>query len=181
MFCVITHRDHRKCGCSDASCIAVASVSIDERLEHELQTNRRNDKVEKRRERLRHRRKSVFFLWCPQCVQSLKYFTIWDKPLIFTIKCCHVHASSCFRYWQPLHTTIIDHGKMCTMIMWMCAMIRTLSECFQLLNCIESHLIESYWIVCYQHVSFLESYRDHVAKHESYRLLHEGFTPLIYI
>ena len=62
MFCVITHRDHRKCGCSDASCIAVASVSIDERLEHELQTNRRNYEEERRCEPLRSgERNHIFF------------------------------------------------------------------------------------------------------------------------
>ena len=121
-----------------------------------------------------------FFLWCPQCVPLLKYFNIWDKPLIFTINCL---SCSYIRLFALL-TAITYHDywscKMCTMIMWMFTMI-TLSECYQLLNCIELHRIASNWIVlivCYQHVSFLELYPDHVSKYESYRLLHERFTPL---
>ena len=50
-----THCDHHKSCCSDASysVASTASASIDERLEHALQTNRRNDKEERRCERLR--------------------------------------------------------------------------------------------------------------------------------
>src|SRR4029434_8142017 len=56
------------------------------------------------------------------------------------------------------------------------------TQCFQLLNCIKSHCIESYQIVLnrfYQHASFLVSYRAHVSRYESDRLCHERFTPLL--
>ena len=42
---------------------STTSASIDERLEHELHTNRRNDEEERRHERLRYRRKSFFFFF----------------------------------------------------------------------------------------------------------------------
>ena len=55
-----THRDHHKCCCIDASYITLhpqQSASINERLEHELETNGRNDEQERRCEGLRYRRK----------------------------------------------------------------------------------------------------------------------------
>ena len=52
------------------------------------------------------------------------------------------------------------------------------TQCFQLLNCIESHRIELNHF--YQHASFLVSYRAHVSRYKSDRLCHERFTPLTY-
>src|SRR4029434_1394058 len=51
------------------------------------------------------------------------------------------------------------------------------TQCFQLLNCIESHRIVLNRF--YQHASFLVSYRAHVSRYESDRLCHERFTPLL--
>ena len=53
------------------------------------------------------------------------------------------------------------------------------TQCFQLLNCIESHRIVLNRF--YQHASFLVSYRAHVSRYESDRLCHERFTPLVWI
>ena len=48
-------------GCIIYSVASTTSASIHERLEHELQTNRRNDQQERHRQRLRYRRKRVSF------------------------------------------------------------------------------------------------------------------------
>ena len=50
-----THRDHLKCCCNDASYIPLhqQNRSINERLEHELETHIRNDEEERRRELMR--------------------------------------------------------------------------------------------------------------------------------
>ena len=55
-----THRDHLKCCCSDASIASITSALIEERLEHELETNRINNGEERCHERVHFWRKKAY-------------------------------------------------------------------------------------------------------------------------